>query len=55
MEVRQQRPQPTPYEIGARIAAGESVATLLADHPELTTQDLREAVEAYLAVDTEPL
>lgn len=36
-------------EIGARIAAGEPVARLLVDDPTLTTEELREAVETYLA------
>ncbi|GEM_PF-6202077 len=53
MEVRKERTRPTPYEIGARIADGESIAELLAENPELTTQDLREAVEAYLAANTQ--
>lgn len=36
-------------EIGTRISDGEPVSRLMTDDPALTTEELREAVEAYLA------
>lgn len=49
MEAVNNRTRSKWYEIGARIAQGEPATRLLNEDPELTVEELREAVETYLA------
>lgn len=49
MEAINNRTRSDWYEIGARIARGEPATRLLSEDPELTVEELRDAVETYLA------